>query len=194
MAVKDSIAYQYAKWCLEEGNFYVGKYIKLQAKAWINIVDGIDTEAFVDEQMYEKVQKILGLMVHPDLQRPMTEGLEPYAQLLITAVLCTKLKNDDERDIRYYENALLEIGRKNFKTFACAVIFILLLLTDPKFSRFFSVAPDLRLSSELKGAFRKIVKSSPALISHFKILRDQINCYLTDSEYIPLAYRTAGMF
>lgn len=193
MAVKDSIAYQYAKWCLEEGNFYVGKYVKLQAASWMKIVDGADEEAYIDETMYEKMQNILALMVHPDLQQPMTDGLEPYAQLLITAVFCTKLKNDEGKDIRYYENALLEIGRKNFKTFACAVIFILLMLTEPNFSRFFSVAPDLKLSSELKGAFRKIVKSSPALVKHFKILGTQINCYITDSEYIPLAYSNDGM-
>lgn len=188
MAVKDSVAYQYAKWCLEEGNFYVGKYVKLQAKAWIDIVDGKDEEAYIDEKMFEKVQAVMSLMVHPDLKVPMTEGLEPYAHLLITAIFCTKLKNDEGKDIRYYEDALLEIGRKNFKTFACAVIFILLMLTEPNFSRFFSVAPDLKLSSELKGAFRKIVKSSPALTNHFKILRGQIDCKLTDSEYIPLAY------
>ena len=188
MAVKDSVAYQYAKWCLEEGNFYVGKYVKLQAKAWTDIVDGKDEEAYIDEKMFEKVQAVMSLMVHPDLKVPMTEGLEPYAHLLITAIFCTKLKNDEGKDIRYYEGALLEIGRKNFKTFACAVIFILLMLTEQNFSRFFSVAPDLRLSSELKGAFRKIVKSSPALTNHFKILRGQIDCKLTDSEYIPLAY------
>lgn len=188
MAVKDSVAYQYAKWCLEEGNFYVGKYVKLQAKAWTDIVDGKDEEAYIDEKIFEKVQAVMSLMVHPDLKVPMTEGLEPYAHLLITAIFCTKLKNDEGKDIRYYEGALLEIGRKNFKTFACAVIFILLMLTEPNFSRFFSVAPDLKLSSELKGAFRKIVKSSPALANHFKILRGQIDCKLTDSEYIPLAY------
>ena len=129
-------------------------------------------------------------MVHPDLHCPMDEGLEEYAWLLIAAVLCTKLKNSENKDIRYYETAVLEICRKNFKTFNSAVIFILLLLTDPQFSRFFSVAPDLKLSSELKIAIRKIIKSSPLLAddSVFKILRSEIRCLLTDSEYVPLAY------
>ncbi len=45
MAVKDSVAYQYAKWCLEDGNFYVGKYVRLQAAAWARIVDGADEES-----------------------------------------------------------------------------------------------------------------------------------------------------
>jgi phage terminase large subunit-like protein len=76
-------------------------------------------------------------MVHPDLRCPMDEGLEDYAWLLIVAIFCTKLKNDDDKDIRYYETALLEISRKNFKTFNSAVIFILLLLQIRNLADFF---------------------------------------------------------
>jgi phage terminase large subunit-like protein len=188
--LKDSKAYQYAKWCVEEGNRKVGIYVKKQAQAWIDIVDGHSDEAYVDEKAYNKMCKILKLMVHPDLMCPMYDGLEDYAWFLDTAVLCTKLKNDKNIDIRYYITAVLEISRKNFKTFNSAVIFILLMLTDPQFSRFFSVAPDLKLSSELKIAIRKIIKVSPALAEEdvFKILRSEIRCQLTESEYIPLAY------
>ena len=52
------------------------------------------------------------------------------------------------------------------------------------------MAPDLKLSSELKVAIRKIIKSSPALAdeSIFKVLRSEIRCKPTDSEYTPLAY------
>ena len=85
---------------------------------------------------------------------------------------------------------MLEICRKNFKTFNAAVIFILLMLTDPQFSRFFSVAPDLKLSKELQLAIKKIIKVSPALAEDntFKLLRSEIRCVITDSEYTPLAY------
>lgn len=188
--VKEGKAYQYAKWCVEKDNQKVGKYIKKQAQSWIDIVEGRSDEAYVDEKAYNKMCKILKLMVHPDLQCSMYEGLEDYAWFLDTAVLCTKLKNDKNIDIRYYITAVLEICRKNFKTFNSAVIFILLMLTDPKFSRFFSVAPDLKLSSELKIAIRKIIKVSPALAEEdvFKILRSEIRCLLTESDYTPLAY------
>ena len=94
-------------------------------------------------------------------------------------------------------SGLLEIARKNFKTFNSGVIFILLMLTEPDFSRFFSVAPDLALSSELKNAIRKIIKVSPALFDEeepaFKLLRSQIICLLNDNEYTPLAYSNDGM-
>ena len=190
MEIKESKAYKYAKWCVPDVNQKVPIYVKKQAQDWLNKADGIDKEAYVDEKELNKINRILGLMVHPDLMCPMNEGLEDYAWFLIVATLCTKLRNDENKDIRYYITAVLEISRKNFKTFNSAVIFILLLITDKPFSRFFSVAPDLKLSSELKIAIRKIIKVSPLLAEEdvFKVLRSEIRCLLTDSEYIPLAY------
>ncbi len=190
MEVKQSKAYKYAEWAIVESNKKVPRYVKLQCKQWLDIANGLNEEAYVCKKELDKIVKILKLMVHPDLNCPMDEGLEDYAWLLIVATLCTKQKNDDNKEIRYYTTALLEISRKNFKTFNSAVIFILLLLTDKPFSRFFSVAPDLKLSSELKIAIRKIIKVSPLLADEeiFKVLRSEIRCLLTDSEYIPLAY------
>ena len=184
--IRDGPAVQYAKWCIESDNEKAPHYVKLQAQQWLNLVDGGTTDVYVDEKAYDKICKLLKLMAHPDLECSIFDGLEDYQWLLITAVFCTKYI--DGR--RYYETALLEIARKNFKTFTAAVVFLLLMLTEPHFSRFFSVAPDLKLSSELKVAIRKIIKSSPALADDavFKVLRSEIRCKLTDSEYTPLAY------
>ena len=187
--INESIAYMYAKWAAEE-ELYIGKWVRLQCQEWIDIADGKSEEAYVCTKTYEKMCKLLKLLVHPDLQCSIYEGLEPYAWLLITAIFCTKKREDDTR---YYVTGLLEIGRKNFKTFNCGVIFILLMLMEPQFSRFFSVAPDLLLSSELKQAIRKIIKSSPKISKYFKVLRSQIRCELTESEYTPLAYSKDGM-
>ena len=188
--IKDSRAYLYAKWCVQRGNRKVGKYVKLQARKWLQIADGKHKEAYVSEKSYKKICKLLKLMVHPDLQCSMYEGLEDYAWLLIVVVFCTRRREDDRR---FYQTALLEIARKNFKTFNSAVIFILGMLTEPRFSRFFSVAPDFKLSSELRLAVRKIIKVSPALTKHFKINRDMITCLLNEIEYTPLAYSNDGM-
>lgn len=185
-SLAESRAVQYARWCVKRGNNKVPKYVKLQAAQWIKIVDGKQKGVRVDERLYEKVCRILRLMMHPDLGVNMLVGLEDYAVFLITAVLCTV----DADGCRYYQTAVLEIARKNFKTFTSAVIFIVLMLTDKRFSRFFSVAPDLKLSSELKLAVRKIIKSSPLLVQYdaFKIMRSEIRCNITESEYTPLAY------
>lgn len=189
--IRESKAYKYCEWVLREDNKMAPAYVKKQCKLWKRIADGEDEEAFVDEKAYTKINSLLKLMVHPDLHCPMDEGLEDYAVLLITATFCTKMR-DAERDTRYYTTVLLKIARKNFKTFVSGVIFILLMLTEPRFSRFFSVAPDLKLSKELQVAIKKIIKSSPLLSDElepaFKTLRSEIRCLLTESEYTPLAY------
>ena len=189
---KESRAYKYAQWCVKKSNRKVGVYVKRQAKLWIDIVNGKNKEAYIDEKQFKKITKILKIMTHPDLRCSMYEGLEDYAMLFIYAVFCTRLKSDNTR---YYRTALLEIARKNFKTFTSAVIFIIGLLTEPQFSRFFSVAPDLKLSKELQVAIKKIIKASPALNDEkiFKLLRSEIRCKLTDSEYTPLAYSNDKM-
>ena len=179
-------AEEYARWCAEPENRAVGRYVKKQAQLWLAIVDGTDEEAYICEKTYKKICRLLKLMVHPDLQVSMHDGLEDYAWFLIAAVFCTKLQKDGTR---YYRTALLLICRKNFKTFTSGVIFIIAMLTEPRFSRFFSVAPDLKLSKELQVAIRKIIKSSPLLDDKiFKTLRSEIRCLLTESDYTPLAY------
>lgn len=194
--MKEGKAYRYAQWCVEEDGGKVPKYVKKQAESWLHIADGDNPDAYVDEQEYEKICKLLKLMIHPDLRCSIYEGLEEYAWFMIVAGLCTFCRNT-ERKSRFYVTILLEIARKNFKTFNSAVIFILLMLTEPDFSRFFSVAPDLALSSELKNAIRKIIKVSPVLYNEdepaFKLLRSQIKCPLNDNEYTPLAYSQDGM-
>lgn len=194
--MKEGKAYHYAQWCLEEGEGKVPLYVKKQAESWIRIADGDNPDAYVDEGECEKICKLLKLMIHPDLRCSIYDGLEEYAWFMTIAGLCTFCKNA-ERKSRFYVTILLEIARKNFKTFNSAVIFILLMLTEPDFSRFFSVAPDLALSSELKNAIRKIIKVSPALYNEdepaFKLLRSQIKCLLNDNEYTPLAYSQDGM-
>lgn len=87
----------------------------------------------------------------------------------------------------------MELARKNAKTFIAALIFLLLLLTEPRFSKFYSVAPDGKLSREIYSAIRDILRASPQLMGdgalmHFRIMRDEIRCLATDSEYIPLNY------
>lgn len=194
--MKEGKAYRYAQWCVEEDGGKVPQYVKKQAESWLHIADGDNPDTYVDEQEYEKICKLLKLMIHPDLRCSIYEGLEEYAWFMIVAGLCTFCRNT-ERKSRFYVTILLEIARKNFKTFNSAVIFILLMLTEPDFSRFFSVAPDLALSSELKNAIRKIIKVSPVLYNEdepaFKLLRSQIKCLLNDNEYTPLAYSQDGM-
>ena len=187
--IKNTKAYKYAVECAEDTSGKTPAYVRKQAEQWLEIADGKCEYAKLSIKKYKLIRSILKLMEHPDLHINMYDGLEPYAHFLIFAVFCT-VKEDGKR---LYETALLEISRKNYKTFNSAVIFIIGMLTEPQFSRFFSVAPDYKLSSELRLAVRKIIKCSPNLIKHFKITRDMVTCKINDIEYTPLAYSNDRM-
>ena len=201
--VRDGRAYKYAQWAVSETEGMVPHYVKVQAQQWMDIVDDYNEDAYVDEKEFEKICNLLKLMIHPDVHCSIYDAMEDYAWLLITATLCTMWREgseiyDDNKvsfescKIRYYTTALLEISRKNHKTFYCAVIIILLMLTGVGFGRYFSVATTLAQSSEVKLAVRKILKSSPLLVDEedpaFKILRSEVTCNINESNFTPLAY------
>ena len=201
--VRDGRAYKYAQWAVSETEGMVPHFVKVQAQQWMDIVDDYNEDAYVDEKEFEKICNLLKLMIHPDVHCSIYDAMEDYAWLLITATLCTMWREgseiyDDNKvsfescKIRYYTTALLEISRKNHKTFYCAVIIILLMLTGVGFGRYFSVAPTLAQSSEVKLAVRKILKSSPLLVDEedpaFKILRSEVTCNINESNFTPLAY------
>lgn len=201
--VRDGRAYKYAQWAVSETEGMVPHYVKVQAQQWMDIVDDYNEDAYVDEKEFEKICNLLKLMIHPDVHCSIYDAMEDYAWLLITATLCTMWREgseiyDDNKvsfescKIRYYTTALLEISRKNHKTFYCAIIIILLMLTGVGFGRYFSVAPTLAQSSEVKLAVRKILKSSPLLVDEedpaFKILRSEVTCNINESNFTPLAY------
>ena len=189
MDIRKTRAYKYALECVNDTSGKTPKYVRLQAGEWLAIADGKRAYARLSIGKIKRTRRILKLIVHPDLGCDMYSGLEPYALFLIYAAFGTVRPDGG----RLYETILLEIARKNYKTFNSAVIFIVGMLIEPQFSRFFSVAPDYKLSSELRVAARKIIKSSPALVKHFKITRDMITCKLTEIEYVPLAYSNDRM-
>ena len=73
-----------------------------------------------------------------------------YQWLFYVSILAVVHRSDNEK--RRYETGILEICRKNFKTYTVGTLFILLFLIEPKFSKFYSVAPDGVLSREVKDA------------------------------------------
>ena len=170
------------------------KYVIKQCRAFLKISSGRDRKYQVDQKRVELIGGLLELMVMPKglkRGRPISECLGGFQWLFIIAVLCVVYRDNPER--RRYETAILEICRKNGKTFLVAVIFILLLFLEPQFSKFYSVAPDGSLSREVQTAIREIIACSPALQDKFKLRRDDIFCKLTESQYFPLNYSTSRL-
>ena len=190
-------AYEYCKKHIRKKT--TPKYVKLQMKEWLKIADGKNKKYIVSEAKVKQVENILKLLNMP-------KGLKAgeslyncstgYQWFIYIAVFCTVYRDDTKR--RKYETCLLEICRKNFKTYTVGTIFIIAFLTEPQFSKFYSVAPDGSLSKEIQEAISETLRSSPAIYEYkntkrFKILRDYISFKPLLSKFIPLSYSTSRM-
>ncbi len=193
--LKKHVAYKYAESVIKK-EIPASIYVIKQCKVFKDIADGKSKKYFIDTEKVELIEALLNLMIMPKGLRAgeiMYDCLAGFQIFFIVAVLCTVHRDNPDR--RRYEVALLEICRKNGKTLLIAVIFILLMLIEPKFSKLFSVAPDGSLSREIKTAMEEIIKSSPALYddSKFLIRRDNIDCLITEIKYTPLNYSNSRL-
>ena len=190
-------ALDYANFCIKSKE--VPKYVKKQAREFIKIAKGKDKKYCIDENKLSQMENVLKILIMP---KGLKSGLNlydctcGYQWLFYTSVLCVVYREDMNK--RRYETAILEISRKNFKTYTIGTLFILLFLLEPRFSKFYSVAPDGSLSKEVKEAISDTLKSSPLIYMHngeprFKILRDSIRFKLKDSVLFPLSYSTSRL-
>lgn len=190
-------AYEYCKDSIKEKT--TPKYVKKQMRLFMRICEGKDKKYVVSEKKVKQVENILKILVMPKglkAGQTLYECTCGYQWLLYTAALCTVYRDNENK--RRYETCLLEICRKNFKTYTVATIFIILFLTEPNFSKFYSVAPDGTLSREIREAISETIKSSPLLYEYkgakrFKVLRDYIMFKPTQTQYIPLSFSTSRM-
>lgn len=175
------------------------KYVKLQMKVFLKDYDGKSKKYFVDESKIKMIEEILKLLIMPKglkAGQTLYECSTGYQWVFYTAIICTVYRYDPRK--RRYEIGLLEICRKNFKTFTIATLFIILFLTEPQFSKFYSVAPDGSLSREIREAMSEIIRSSPKIYEwrgqkRFKILRDYILFKPLQTRYEPLSFSTSRM-
>ena len=188
------------KYCKEYVNKKVcPKYVRRQMKEFMRICEGKDKKYMISEKKYKQIVAVLKLLIMPrglKAGQTLYECTTGYQWLIYTAVLCTVYRDNPSR--RRYETCVLEIPRKNYKTFTSGTIFIILLLTEPKFSEFYSVAPDGKLSREIKEAITKTIKSSPLVyefngVKRFKLLRDYVEFIAKESKYTPLNYSNSNL-
>ena len=190
-------AYEYCKKSIRAKT--TPKYVKKQMRDFMNVSEGKDKRYIISEAKYRQIEQILKLLIMPKglkAGQTLYECTTGYQWLIYTAVLCTVYRDNMER--RRYETCILEICRKNFKTYTVGTLFILLFITEPKFSEFYSVAPDGKLSREIKEAITKTIKSSPLIyeykgVKRFKLLRDYIEFIAKESKYTPLNYSNSNM-
>lgn len=190
-------AYQYCKESVRRKS--TPKYVRKQMRIFMRICEGKDKKYILSLEKLRQVENILKLLIMPKglkAGKSIYECSCGYQWLFYTAILCVVYRDNPEK--RRYETGLLEICRKNFKTFTVATIFIILFLTEPQFSKFYSVAPDGSLSREVREAMTEIIRSSPLLYEfkdkkRFKIVRDYVEFLPKSTRYIPLSFSTSRM-
>ena len=190
-------AYEYCKKSITAKT--TPKYVKKQMRQFMRIEEGKDKKYILDLAKYQQIESVLKLLIMPrglKAGQTLYECTTGYQWLIYTAVLCTVYRDNPQR--RRYETCILEICRKNFKTFTVATLFIILFITEPNFSEFYSVAPDGKLSREIKDAITKTIKCSPLVYEYkgskrFKLLRDYIEFIPRESKYTPLNYSNSNM-
>ena len=188
-------AVNYAEGVIEE-RIRAPKYVKIQCREFLSIFRGESEIYCINTKLLKKIYVILKLLKMakgPKAGQSIYKSLAGYQWLLITAVIGTVYREDKRK--RRYQTALLEICRKNGKTFVVAVLFILLFYLEPSYSRFFSVAPDGALAREIKEAIEPLIQTNIEVLEkgEFKILRDYILHRPTKTKYTPLNYSTTRM-
>lgn len=175
------------------------KYVKLQMRDFMKICEGRDKKYMVSTEKIKQIEGLTKLLIMPrglKAGKTIYECSEGYQWLTYSATLAVVHRKNPEK--RRYELAVLELCRKNYKTFTVGTVFIILFITEPRFSQFYSVAPDGALSREIREAIVQILKSSPLVYKHkdkerFRILRDYISFDLKESKYTPLNYSNSNL-
>ena len=131
-------AKDYCVWAIDEQNNKVPKYVKYQCKLFLDIWDNNDELSFFNHDKAAKIEKMLTLVNVPKgegVGKSVVNTLTGFQWLLLVAPFCVMMRDDPEK--RRYENIVLEICRKNAKSYVSALICLILMILEPKFSRFF---------------------------------------------------------
>ena len=191
--------YLYAKQCINEPSL-VPKYVLKQCEQFIETYEGKSEKYTFNFKTYDRICKLLKCLKMPKglkVGQSLYNCLAGFQWLLIEATLCIVYRDDEAK--RRYEKAELEIARKNGKTMIIAVLFILLMFLEPKFSYLYSVAPDGSLSREIKKAMEEIIGYNEAVLPQtgknamMKLRRDDIMLIPKQNKYIPLNYSNSRL-
>ncbi len=198
MTTKNNKAIEYARAVVNK-EVEAPRYVIKQCADFLNIADDKNEKYVIGKKKTKQIEQILKLLNMPKglkAGQSLYECSTSYQWLLYISALAVVYRDNPEK--RRYETVILEIARKNYKTYTVGTLFIILFLTEPQFSKFFSVAPDGSLSREVREAIAETLKASPLIYEHngnkrFKILRDYISCTLNSNKYIPLNYSTSRL-
>ena len=187
MKIHDHSSYKYAEDVVNK-KIVAGKYIVKACQKFLDDVNNPNCKYVINPSQLEMITNLTGLINMPTGQRvgmSAKEALAGFQWFLIVNILCWVHKENPEK--RRYEKAVLLIARKSGKSFLVALIILILMLTEPEHSQFYSVAPDRDLSGIIKKEIAKMLESSPLINNRFKTVLKEVRCTLTKSAFTPLA-------
>lgn len=188
-------SYKYALG-VADGEIIAPKYVKIQASQFLEICDNKNEDYIINKKTLKKIDVVTQNLVMAKgfkASEDIFNSLSGYQWIIIVASLCVVYRDDSTR--RRYNTIILEIARKEGKTFIVALLILLLFFIEPKFSRFYSVAPDGNIAKEVKDSLETLLKVNSKMFEHkeFKILRDSITNENRNTKYTPLNYSTQRM-
>jgi phage terminase large subunit-like protein len=182
-------AMEYAEAVLS-GEEVTTKYVKKQCRWFIDDIYNKEEDFpyYFDLDAIEKVEGILRLLNFATglgvVGMSVLDGLVGFQAFFLANCFGWRFKDKPEK--HRYRDITLFIPRKNSKTWLTAVILIILLLTEDKYSEFYSICVDRDLAGEVKKAMTQLINGSLAISKYFvvpKSLSGKIVCKLTSSFY-----------
>lgn len=186
-AITTHKAYQYAQDVVND-RLISAKYIKKACESFLKDVHDPNCKYEINVKQLELITnltKLINMATGLRVGIPAHEALAGFQWFFLVNALCWYHKNRPEK--RRYEKSVLLIARKSGKSFLVGLIFIILMIIEPEFAEFYSVAPDRELSSIVKKEIQQMIDASPYIAKYFQPLRNEIRCTLKKSKFVPLA-------
>lgn len=167
----------------------VKKQCEIFLNDYYNRQKDVKFEFFFSKKKISKINKLLKLLNFATgfvAGKEVLENLSGFQAFFIANIFGWRYKHKSYK-FRYNDITLF-IARKNAKTALIAIVFILLMLTEQKYSEFYSICLTKELSAEIKKGMEQIINASPYIKKYFKISSTKtgsIKCLLTDSFFEP---------
>jgi len=175
------------------GEEIANKWVKIQCRIFLNDLELQEDDEFLfyfDHNELKKVEGILSLLNFATglgvVGSNILTGLRGFQAFFLCNIFGWRFKANSEK--YRYRDVTLFIPRKNGKTWLSALVIIILMLTEDKFSEFYSICKDRELAGEVKKAISQVLNASPSIGKYFvipKTLSGKVLCKLTNSFYQP---------
>lgn len=148
---------------------------------------------YLDLDKIEQIEHFLGLLKFADGVKdgkelnglPIIQEIDGWQSFLLVNFF--GVVHSDDWGKRRYEELVLLVARKSGKTFLTGVIILILMITEPKYSQFFSISTENDSAKLIFEEMWKIIDVSGLENVVFRKWKDYMKCIPTQSKFKPLS-------